>query len=129
MSYPRWFRVILWPETAGDMTDPAIPEAPTVEFRDAFVRMRKMGYPEERFPGWFMEKITEEDRHRVGVLQAPAEAPVTGQSDWVARFGPAYLTQPHLLYSTAAEHAAKLARAFTTRAQRPLRFAALLRRN
>ncbi|KIO27620.1 hypothetical protein M407DRAFT_23185 [Tulasnella calospora MUT 4182] len=127
MSYPRWFRIILWPETAGDMTDPAIPEAPIEEFRNAFVQMRLMGYPKDRFPVWIMEKIREEDRQSASLLQAPAEAPVGGQSDWVAKFGPAFLTRPHRIYGTAAGHAARVARAFATRAQQPMRFSGSFR--
>ncbi|KIO19116.1 hypothetical protein M407DRAFT_31238 [Tulasnella calospora MUT 4182] len=128
-EYPRWFRVIVWPETAADARDPAIPEAPAEEFRDAFARMRKMGYSADRFPAWFMEKVQEEDRPSAEVMQAPVEAPVRSQSDWVAHFGPAYLTQPHWRYGTAAEHAASVARAFATRARSYPQFHDPLREN
>lgn len=103
------------------MTEPAIREAPVEEFRAAFIQMRWMGYPEERFPAWFMEKIQEEDRQRAGHSQAPEEAPISGQSSWVAKFGPACLTQRHRLYGTAEEHASRVAQAFATRSRGPLK--------
>lgn len=106
---------------------PVLPEAPVEEFRAAFTQMRRMGYPKEQFPAWFMEKIREEDRQRGDLTQAPAEAPVSGQSRWVAKFGPAYLTLPNRLFGTAAEHASRLALAFAARSRGPLKHCVPLR--
>ncbi|KAG8903787.1 hypothetical protein FRC01_008994 [Tulasnella sp. 417] len=122
MEYPLWFRVIIWPKTAGDARDPAIPEASAEEFSDALDRMLKMGYPKNRFPAWFIEKVQGTGRHGGELWQAPVEAPIRNQSEWIAHFGPAYLTQPHPRYGMAADYAVTLARAFAARARSYPRF-------
>ncbi|KIO19633.1 hypothetical protein M407DRAFT_30704 [Tulasnella calospora MUT 4182] len=92
-DYPRWLRIIVWPETASDTSEPTVPEASEAEFRNAFVRMREMEYPEDRFPSWFIEKIPDEDLQLARqVPQAPAEAPTSIQSEWEIHFGPEQLS-------------------------------------
>ncbi|KAG9043128.1 hypothetical protein FS837_009969 [Tulasnella sp. UAMH 9824] len=74
-DYPRWLRIIIWPETAGDMSEPTVPEASEAEFRHAFLRMREMGYPEDQFPPWFIEKIPNEDQQLARqITHEPREA-------------------------------------------------------
>lgn len=122
MEYPRWLRIVVWPETVGDMSEPTIPEAPGSEFRSAFVHMRLMGYPEDRFPTWFTEKISEEERQTAErTTQAPMEAPINDQPQWVVHFGPDQLSQPHWYYGTAANYAGSRAQALASHAQMYLR--------
>ncbi|KAG8928511.1 hypothetical protein FRC01_005832 [Tulasnella sp. 417] len=128
MDYPRWLRIIIWPETAGDMSEPTVPEASETEFRNAFIRMREMGYPEDRFPPWFTEKILDEDYELARqITQAPVQAPTSIQSEWVIHFGPDQLSHNHWVWGSAADYAASSARALAARAQLSLRWGHPLR--
>lgn len=129
MDYPRWLRIIIWPETAEDMSEPMVPEASEAEFRHAFIRMREMGYAEDRFPSWFIEKIRDEDRQLARQsTKAPEEALTSTQSEWVIHFGPEQLTSTHWRWGSAADYAVSSARSLAARSQLSLKWGHPLRK-
>lgn len=85
--------------------------------------MREVGYPEDRFPSWFMEKIPNEDRQLARqITQAPVEVLTSTQSEWVIHFGPNQLTRTHLVWGSAADSATSSARASAARSQLALQW-------
>lgn len=118
LEYPRWFRLLVCPETRDNFTEPSIPEASPEEFRKTFFDMRAKGFPEIRFPAWFMDKITQEDRDRADrEEQAPTQAPSSGQSYSSHDFGPNDLSKRTWRNPPAQERAARTVHAVQGRMQ------------
>lgn len=118
LEYPRWFRLLVCPETKDDLTEPKITEALSEEFRQTFRLMRMKGFPETRFPAWFMEKIRQEDREQADRdTQAPTQAPRPDQSDVSNNFGPEDLSTKTWKSPTIQSQATHTARALQSRMQ------------
>lgn len=80
--------------------------------------MRAKGFPEIRFPAWFMEKIAQEDRDRADrEEQAPSQAPSSGQSNSSHNFGPNDLSKRTWRNPPAEEQAARTVCALQARKQ------------